>query len=268
MTLFGVPAARLFRTPRLLSSQRAYRGLARGWSRRLLRFTDRLVDGIVVNCKAIQRHLIEDEGVPAGRIHLCYNGIDTALFHPIAAERPLALAHASVVIGVVCALRPEKDLGTLLEAFAQVRKPGVRLAIVGAGPERPRLVERARQLRIASDCHFEPATPAVADWLRAIDIFVLPSVSEALSNSLMEAMACGCCAVASRVGGNPELVAEGQTGMLFAPRNASELASKLRMLIEDESLRKQLAEAGARFLRENFSLAKAARRMAEIYREI
>ena len=81
------------------------------------------------------------------------------------------------------------------------------------------LAAARRRLGIFPDCVFEPATPRVADWLHAIDIFVLPSLSEALSNSLMEAMACGCCVAASRVGGNPELVAHGETGMLFEPRD-------------------------------------------------
>ena len=124
---------------------------------------------------------------------------------------------AALVVGVVCVLRPEKGLETLLDAFAEVHaiEPGLKLAIVGSGPCLPDLQERARALGIIERCVFEPATPRVADWLRGIDIFVLPSLSEALSNSLMEAMACGCTVAASRVGGNPELVAHGETGMPF-----------------------------------------------------
>jgi glycosyltransferase involved in cell wall biosynthesis len=235
--------------------------------RHALRITDRLVDGIVVNCEFLRRHLRDDEKVPPGLIHLCYNGIDASAFQPVHCARPDALRAASLVVGVVCGLRPEKGLDTLLDAFAAVRGlvPGMRLAIVGSGPCLADLQDRARVLDILSDCIFEPATPRVADWLHAIDIFVLPSLSEALSNSLMEAMACGCCVAASRVGGNPELVAHGETGMLFEPRDAVGLAELLRLLVRDPALRGALASSAARLIHSRFSLAAAARRMGEIY---
>jgi glycosyltransferase involved in cell wall biosynthesis len=105
----------------------------------------------------------------------------------------------------------------------------------------------------------------VAPWYRNIDIFVLPSLSEALSNSLMEAMACGCAVVASNVGGNPELVTDRQTGLLFPSRDAAALADGLRLLIGNERLRSTLAGAAACSIAERFSLAASARRMEQIY---
>ena len=108
------------------------------------------------------------------------------------------------------------------------------------------LQSEARTLGIFEDCVFVPATGQVTTWLRAMDIFVLPSLSEALSNSLMEAMACGCCAVASNVGGNPELVRNGETGLTFEAGDSAGLSAALRALIEDEALRKRFAKAGAR----------------------
>jgi glycosyltransferase involved in cell wall biosynthesis len=172
-----------------------------------------------------------------------------------------------LVIGVVCVLRPEKGLDTLLDAFAQVRglQPGMRLVVVGSGPCLPGLQDRARALGILPDCLFEPATPHVAEWLQAIDIFVLPSLSEALSNSLMEAMACGCAVAASRVGGNPELVKDGETGLLFEPRDAAGLAEALRLLICDSTLRATFAANAARTIQSRFSLPAAARSLGEIY---
>jgi glycosyltransferase involved in cell wall biosynthesis len=105
----------------------------------------------------------------------------------------------------------------------------------------------------------------VADWLRKIDIFVLPSLSEALSNSLMEAMASGCAVTASKVGGNVELVQPGVTGLLFSPRAADELAANLRRLIQDEALRIEMAANAVRFIKNGFSLSASAQRMAGIY---
>ena len=120
---------------------------------------------------------------------------------------------------------------------------------------------------MSADCTFVPATGEVAEWLRAIDIFVLPSRSEALSNSLLEAMACGCCPVASRVGGNPELIRHGENGMLFEAGNVEQLSNILETLVELRVLREQLA-ARARCTAEQFSIGASARRMEEIYTEL
>ncbi|MGE5648158.1 MAG: glycosyltransferase [Acidobacteriota bacterium] len=267
MNLFGVPAARLFGAQRVLSSQRAHRSLTPGFRRHLLRLTDQIADAVVVNCLSVRRELIEEDRLSPARIHICYNGIDTAIFRPLPGPRPAALEGACTVVGVVCALRPEKDLPTLVRAFALARdaRPGMKLAIVGGGPEKPRLEALARDLALGDACHFEPATNRVAEWLRCIDIFVLPSRSEALSNSLMEAMACGCAAVASRTGGNPELVTHNETGLLFEPGDARALAAAIRTLAEKDDFRRRIAEAGRRRMHAEFSLAASARVMGNIY---
>ena len=137
--------------------------------------------------------------------------------------------------------------------------------VVGSGPMLAELEALAARLGVAATCRFEPATSQVAERLRGFDIFVLPSLSEALSNSLMEAMACGCCAVASDVGGNPELVRHGETGLLFRAGDAAELAARLGLALRDGQLRRKLAESGARFIRESFSVETAVRRMEAIY---
>lgn len=268
-TIFGVPAARAAGVLTVLSSQRAYRDLVSRPQRHLLRITDQLVDGIVVNCRAIERHLMEDERVPPAAIHLCYNGIDTQVFQPLDRSRRPELVDAGVTIGAVCALRPEKDLNTLLDAFALMRPhhglTTARLVIVGDGPLRQDLQDRANNLALGPDCIFVPATKDVAGWLRSIDIFVQCSLTEALSNSLMEAMACGCCPIASRVGGNPELVTDGYTGLLFTPGNAEELAARLSLAVSDCDLGNRLAERACKLVQEVFPLQAAARCMAGIY---
>jgi glycosyltransferase involved in cell wall biosynthesis len=270
MNCFAVPVARAFRTPAVLSSQRAARALSNRWERRILRWTDRVVDAVVVNCEAMRRQMIEEEGVPESRLRLCYNAIDTGRFRAGTRQRTPALAGASIVIGVVCALRPEKDLSTLLEAFAAVaRKSSASpmLAVVGSGPALGDLRALARRLGVEEKCHFEPSTADVPAWLRAIDIFVLPSRSEALSNSLMEAMACGCAVIASRVGGNPELVSDESIGLLFEPGDTAGLTALLDRLMSDDSLRTSLGCAAARSIRDRFSTQKTAARMQEIYSE-
>lgn len=262
MNILGAPVAHLLRVPVTLSSQRATRALVTHKERHALRLTDRMVDGVVVNCLDMRRQLIEEERLPARLIHLCYNGVDLARFSPSpreARERP--------TIGVVCALRPEKDLPTLLEAFARVRaaRPGIKLLMVGSGSLREELGEMSARLGLDDDCHFEPVTPDVAPWLRRIDIFALPSIYEAFSNSIMEAMACGCAVVASRVGGNPEQVEHERTGLLFRAGDVADLAACLDRLVASPELRQTLASAGNEFVRQNLSIEASARRMGEIY---
>lgn len=265
--IFGVPAARFARTDLVLSSQRAHRGLLAARGTLMLRITDRLANGIVVNCRAIETHLIQHYGVPREKIHLCYNGIDASAFQPEPRQYMDMLRGADVVIGVVCVLRPEKNLPVLVEAFARMKThaPGAKLAIVGDGSMRAALEAQACSLGVGADCVFAGRAHNVADWLRSIDIFVLPSTSEALSNSLMEAMACGCAPVASDVGGNPELVEHGVNGLLFPPANVDELAKCLGDLAVNREMRRRFADASERIVKGRFSLDAAARRMGDIY---
>lgn len=267
MNVFAVPVTRWLRVPFVLSSQRSHRSLIPSKYLPLIRFSDRLVNGIVVNCKFVHDHLARDYHVPERKIHICYNAIDIARFRPGPRVRPPELSGARLVIGVICVLRAIKGLSTLVEAFAAVSKqdPSIRLLIVGSGPEREPLERQAREAGIYEACVFRESVNDVMPWLRAIDIFVLPSLSEALSNSLMEAMAAGCCAVASRVGGNPELVRHSETGLLFEPGNAASLTVQLRQLIGDEALRMELARQGAQFISSNFCTANSVQRMREIY---
>jgi glycosyltransferase involved in cell wall biosynthesis len=223
-----------------------------------------MVDALVVNSEAVRQDLIQHDRVPPGSIHLCRNGLDAEQYQPPGAART-----EPVIIGVVCALRPEKGLETLLQAFARLKEPtGAQLLIVGSGPALRGLQALAAQLGINGRCVFEAATKHVPERLRAIHIFVLPSLSEAFSNSLMEAMACGCCVVASRVGGNPELVIEGECGLLFEAGNSADLARCLERLLRDPALRERLALAGTARIREQFTLARAAAQMGEIYRRV
>lgn len=261
LTLFAIPVAHWFTSAAAVSSQRSHRDLIPRKYRRWIRFTDHLADAIVVNCEFVRRHLEVDEGVSSDRIRLCYNGVDLEEF------RPGAMPHGEITIGVVCALRPEKDLETLIDAFARLKRPGVKLSIVGSGSMLEQLRSRAESRGLAPDCVFAPATANAAERLRSIDIFVLPSRSEALSNSLLEAMACGCCPVASTVGGNVELIRHGENGMLFEPGNVDQLRRVLELLIDHPVLRQELS-ARARSVAEGFSIGASARRMEAVYTEL
>ena len=164
-------------------------------------------------------------------------------------------------------LRPEKGLDVLQSAFARVRHlvPGSKLLIAGSGPELERLQAHAGQLGLGQDCVFLSAVASVAPILRSIDIFVSSSHSEAFSNALLEAMACGCCVVGSRVGGTPELIGENERGLLFTKGSSEDLADKLAGLMLNPDARRSFASRAAEFARNSLSMESNAQRASEIY---
>jgi glycosyltransferase involved in cell wall biosynthesis len=268
MDIFSVPVARFARTPVVISSQRAHRDLTPGLYTRLLRATDRMVNALVVNSRAVERELVQQHRVSPALIRFWPNNIDPGEFPSTPRVRQPELAGAELVIGSLCALRPEKGLDLLLDAFAALRPAGATLVFIGSGPAEAALKQRAAALGVGDLCRFIPMVTNPAEWLRSIDIYVLPSLSEAFSNSLMEAMSCGCCCVASDTGGNPELVESGATGMLFRSGDARALADTLRPLLADAGLRLRLAQAAAAHIRETFSVAASAERAANLYTEL
>jgi glycosyltransferase involved in cell wall biosynthesis len=264
LNVFAVPVARWAGTPAVLSSQRGDRDLTTQRLKRLLRITDRMVDAVVVNCEAMRRYMVDEERVPADKVRLCYNGIDVDAY----LRQPSPPGNdGRPVIGCVCALRPEKGLDTLIRAFANVRDLA-SLVIVGSGPEEAKLRGLASELGVSENCHFEPATSQVAHWLSRMDIFVLPSRTEALSNALMEAMACTCCPVATAVGGNPELISHESNGLLFPVDDVARLSAELRELAANPALRERLASAATETIRSKFTFPQAAAAMREIYESV
>ena len=268
--VFTVPLARLMRLPVILSSTLGDRRLLDCKSQKQMRFTDPLVDAHVVNCDAMRKHLVEDYGIARNRIELCYNGVDVREFYP--ADRPKldALTNATMVIGTVCVLRPEKALDLLQRAFVVVKQriPGAKLLIVGSGPELPKLQANAAHLRIGDASVFMPAVQQVAPIMRSIDIFVSSSHTEAFSNSILEAMGCGCAVVGSRVGGTPELIGDNERGLLFSPGNVDELSDRICELAKDPALRRRIGTKAAEFAATKLTMEANAARNAEIYETI
>lgn len=264
--VFGVPLAKVAGVPVALSSQRGERRFASWQHRRLLRIADVLATGVVANSQ-FMRHMLGEYGVSAERVSVCYNGVDTSLFHPGNRRRQPGLEDASCVIGCIAVQRPEKQLDTLISAFAEVRRrhPAIKLVLVGNGECRASLEAQASSLGLGDSILFVPASSEVTPWYRSIDIFVLPSSSEAFSNSLLEAMACGCCVVASKVGGNVEAITA-ETGVLFDSGNVAQLAEALGSLIENPARREQFASQAAKRVAAEFGRETATARLENLYK--
>lgn len=265
--IFAVPIARLYGTPAVISSELSFRHLLnRASNRYLLRLSEKAAHKIVVNSAAVGRDLVENAGVIAAKVVLNHNGVDLNAFQPQPRLRKV-FPDALLIVGTVCALRPEKRIDLLLDAFARIAKgkEGLRLVIVGSGSTLPALRQQAGTLGIAPLCHFEPSKSEVADWMRTLDVFVMSSDSESFPNALLEAMACGCSVVGSRVGGIPELVDAERNGLIFEPGSSDDLAGKLLRLIDDPESRLRFAAAALHTARHTFPIEAAVDRLQNLY---
>ena len=266
---FAVPVARLAGVPVALASQRSNRKLEAIRLQRLRRFVDPCAHGFVVNAKALEEHLVKDEGIARNKIHFCPNGLDTSRFSMEGRKRLPELASASLVIGCIAWHRPEKQIPFLVDAFAEMRRmrPGLQLVLVGSGTETASVVARVDAHKLGSDCLMIPHTPDTSDILKSIDIFILASKSEGASNSVMEAMASGCAVLASNVEGTRDLVQNGSNGFLFEYLDQASLLEKVLPLIDNPTLRVKMGTDSSHWVRSTMSLEAATARMASIYEQ-
>jgi glycosyltransferase involved in cell wall biosynthesis len=205
-----------------------------------------------------------------GTAHVVLNGCD-----PCAATDPdgrlVALRGDGVLAGAVSVLREQKGLHDLIAAAPRVLAalPAARIAIVGDGPKRPALVAHAAALGLEAEPRFALLAyegPAERH-LRALDVYVLPSLWEALPIGPLQAMACGVAQVATSVGGTPEAVTD-RTGVLVAPHDPSALAEALVRLLSDPARRRKLADSSPAVHAERFTVGRMVAETAQVYRDV
>lgn len=235
-----------------------------------------LVGRYVAVSKDLAGWLAETVGAAPARIEQIYNGVDTERFRP-RGPGPRAigpegfLRGATQVIGSVGRMAPVKDFPTLVRAFAALvaQSPALRerlrLVIVGDGSEREACVALARETGVDALVWFAGERADIPELMRAFDVFVLPSLGEGISNTILEAMATGLPVVATRVGGNPELVEAGRTGVLVPPADPDALARGLRAYADDPA--RVLAHGGAarRSVEQRFSIDAMVARYVAVY---
>ncbi len=212
--------------------------------------------------------------LPSDRVVVICNGVDPEAFRrrngTAEARARLGIpGRDGLVIGGVGRLDEMKGFGDLIEAVALLGDdyPGLTLAIAGDGPLRPTLEAKAAALGIADRVRFLGFQRDVHAFLEALDVFVLPSICEAIGYALLEAMAMGLPTIGTRVGGVPEVIVEGTTGSLVAPRQPSALATSLRPLLSSAEVRSRMGQAGRERVIQHFNERETARRTIELYRQ-
>lgn len=213
-----------------------------------------------------------DHGFAADRIARIPNGVDVTRFAP-AVDPAAARAQAGFgpeTVLFLGRLDIQKGLDTALVAWAGIvaQRPAAQLVLAGAGPARPALEAQAGALGLGDRVRFLGARAEPEALLRASRIFLLPSRSEGMSNALLEAMATGLACVASRIGGNSDLLEHGATGLLVPQGDAAALTDGLTALLEDAGLRDRLGRAARAVAVERYAMDRVVRGYAELYAEL
>ena len=233
-------------------------------------FLQPLTQEIVAVSKEVRERLRVYEGLSKGRIRVIYNGINPPL--RISAEERTALRrywgidHSTFVAVTVGRLDPIKNIPLFLKALVLVRqKIPIRALIIGDGPERNYLERLAVHLGLEKAVTFTGYRKDATRLMQIGDVFVLSSFSEGTSLALLEAMACGLPSVVTEVGGNPEVVADGQTGFVVASEDPVQMAAALYVLAENPFLAQKMGEAARHRFEQKFTFEKMMQAYQELY---
>ncbi|MGH9257378.1 MAG: glycosyltransferase [Vicinamibacterales bacterium] len=275
--VFAVPPARLV-APVVIASIRDCAPYLTPMQKRVQRYACRFADCVLVNADAVKDWLI-GEGYEPSRIVVIRNGVDLTRFRdpadPDGIRRELRVPDGTPLVVAVSRLTRFKGLEQLIEAAAilKSRSRDARFLIVGeTAPSQQAYLDELKQLatarRVEDRIVFTGLRSDVAAVLAAADVSVMPSLNEALSNVLLESMAAGAPTVATRVGGTPEALADGRTGLLVPPGEAAALAAAIAQLLDDRVLATGLGRAARHFIRDHFSVERMVRATEELYLEL
>ena len=241
-------------------------------NRLMLRSCDRLIGCGV----AVRQALIDNEGLPESRVEVIYNGVDlSTVGKPSAGAREriraeFGFASTDFVAVLVARLHELKDHQTALRAVDEARRqiPGLRLLLAGDGDQRAAIEQTIQKRGLAQTVTLAGTRKDVADLLAASDVFLMSSISEGIPLTVIEAMAARRPVVSTSVGGIPELVEHGVTGLLAASGDSASLAASLVQLYRRPDLRERMAIVAARYAAEKFSLNRMLNGYRDVYREV
>jgi glycosyltransferase involved in cell wall biosynthesis len=262
--ILALPAARLAGVRTIIGSQRNLGNLRSPAQQAIHDLCLRLATHVHVNSEAVRERVLQVRGISRERLTVIPNGVDLGRFSP-PTERPRH--DTGLVVGALSNLRPEKGLVQLLHAVATVRErwPEVRLVIWGEGSQRHELEGLVASLNLAASVKLPGSTEFPEVALRDLDVFVLPSLSEACSNGLMEAMATGLPVIATSVGGNPEHVDDEVTGLLVPPGDSTALAKAIARLVEDRAWAARLGQQARAYAQSMLGMDRMVARTEALY---
>lgn len=273
--VMGWLISRLTGIPRWVTSRRDLGFKRKGIYRKIFRLAAADCLKCVAVCRAVGEQANAEEGLPAGKIEVIYNGMNSLPLqeNPDAGglKRAVGVHEASPLVGMVANMNFEiKGHRHFLQAaklvLAQI--PTVEFLLVGDGPLRDRFQAFAGELGVSGNVHFLGSrndTPAI---LSVLDVSVLCSTSEGMSNVILESMAAGKPVVATRVGGNPELVLEGVTGLVTAPADPEALAAAILTLLRNPGAARAMGAAARELVAREFTVATMVRKHECLYRSM
>jgi glycosyltransferase involved in cell wall biosynthesis len=273
--VLGIPAAALARVPVIISSQRdlghldLYKSRRRVWLRRL----QKLSTAVLTNANAVREAVLAEDHFAPEKVRVIHNGVDLNRFAQRSRDRNWLAPSSDQERWIVLVGNMHGDVKghpVLISAAQSVVRefPEVRFLLVGDGQRRKDFEEQATRLGIAKHFLFLGRRDDVPRILSCCDIGVLPSKAEGLPNAVLEYLAAGLPTIASRVGGNAEIIEDGKTGLLVPPDDPSALADALLRLLRDSNVVADLGRSGQHFVAAEFSFQRLIEKTDQMYTEL
>jgi glycosyltransferase involved in cell wall biosynthesis len=238
------------------------------------KLTNRLASRFLANSRAVLSASSSRESLSPERFVLIYNGLDTDRFAPVQNReifrKELNLLPDDFVFGISSGLRPVKGVDVAIRGFARIakKKPRALLLIAGDGTERQKLEDLVRELGVEERVRFLGTRPDMERLYPAMDVFVLTSHSEGFSNALLEAMGMGLPVLATAVGGNIEMVTDGESGFLVPVGDDQALSEHMSFLFDHPEKVTEMGQAGRSWVERTNTRPGIYRQFAELYREL
>jgi len=273
--ILGIPAAVLARVPVIISSQRdlghldLYKSRRRLWLRRL----QKLSTAVLTNANAVRDAVLSEDQFAPEKVKVIHNGVDLDRFSQRTQDRGWLSPTGDQERWIVLVGNMHGDVKghpvLIAAAEAVVREfPDVRFLLAGDGQRRKEFEERARNLGIGNHFYFLGRRDDIPRILSCCDIGVLPSKAEGLPNAVLEYLAAGLPTIASRVGGNAEIIEDGKTGLLVPAGDSAALADALLRLLRNPSLADELGKSGRQFVAAEFTFQRLIEKTDQMYTDL
>lgn len=268
--IYAAPAARMMGIRRIIHTQHGQNLGMTPRRLKLIRYAAKLAQNYVCVSQDA-RDVAAAQGIPQDRLQVIYNGIAVDRFKAACGEHSERFTgNKKKSLVAIARLSPEKGISNLLKAVALIHRdlPDLQLEVAGEGPCHADLLREANQLGIYEKVQFLGQVSDPAKVLGRGRVFALPSNSEGVSLTLLEAMAAGVPVVATSVGGTPEVLKNDKTGLMVPPQNPDELANAIKKLWLDDELRDRLSLAAAQRVSEQFDITRMAQEYNQLYQGI